>query len=255
MKDEKVINLPEAVEVESDVQQRIHTVGVRGLDENKAKELGVFQRISYLLCACHATVMAAYRIYGGVDYLMGELNARRNEISREMNLFDKAFDRFVKFWTKYYAHGKSGKEVMFESERLFKQIMRWMQIPEGWQFGEPQRTHDDTEVFISFTLPDDSEGRVFTVRRASTNTQIVDDSESWGVFVMDREMKSQNSVYTNMDKASAMMVAKRLSDENKDNIYTAALMHDVVEKRTDVLPAKTFFQGKTIGKVGQTLKQ
>ena len=94
-----------SVDIADDIKRKVQTTGVRGLDFEKAQELGVFQRIANLLCVTHASIMAAYRIYGGVDYLIDQLNARKNEIAREMNMFDKAFDRFVKFWTGYYAHG------------------------------------------------------------------------------------------------------------------------------------------------------
>jgi hypothetical protein len=54
-----------------------------------------------------------------------------------------------------------------------------------------------------------------------------------------------------MDKASALMVAKRLSDENKDNIYSASIIRDLVEKRTEVMPFKAFKANETVGKITQ----
>ena len=47
-----------------------------------------------------------------MDYLVDELRARKNEIAKEMNSFDKAFDRFVRFWTSYYEEGMSCDEVV-----------------------------------------------------------------------------------------------------------------------------------------------
>ena len=69
MRHEKKLDIIGGVEVAEDIKHRVQTTGVRGLDLEKAKELGVFQRIANLLCVTHASVMAAYFIYGGVDYL------------------------------------------------------------------------------------------------------------------------------------------------------------------------------------------
>ena len=52
-----------------------------------------------------------------------------------------------------------------------------------------------------------------------------------------------------MDKASAMMVAKRLSEENPENIYSTAIIRDVVEKKTEVIPFKAFRNNQTVGKL------
>ena len=235
-----------SVDVADDIKKRVQTTGVRGLDMEKAQEYGIFQRIANLLCVTHASIMAAYRIYGGVDYLIDQLNARKNEIAREMNMFDKAFDRFVKFWTGYYASGKSGAEVNFETENLYHKIMEWMQMPETWQLGEEQRTESKSDACIRVDLPNE---RVFTFHKASLNEEILDSKECWGVLCYDPKNNTQTSVNTNMDKGSAMMVAKRLSDENKENIYTAAIIRDVVEKRTEVVPFKAYMANETAGKL------
>ena len=106
-----VIELNDASVIEDDVIKKIRTAGVRGLDFEKAKELGFFTRISNLLCVTHASIMAAYRVYGGVDYLLTEFGGRKNEIAREMNNFEKAFTKFINFWTDYYASGAAGIEM------------------------------------------------------------------------------------------------------------------------------------------------
>ena len=86
MKHENKIDIIGGVEVADDIKHRVQTTGVRGLNFEKATELGVFQRIANLLCVTYTSVIAAYRIYGGVDYLIDQLNARKNEIAREMNM-------------------------------------------------------------------------------------------------------------------------------------------------------------------------
>lgn len=238
-----------SVDIADDIKKRVQTTGVRGLDMEKAQEYGIFQRIANLLCVVHSSVMAAYFVYGEVDYLIDQLNARKYEIAHEMNMFDKAFDRFVKFWTGYYAHGTSGREVSYEAERLSHKIMEWMQIPETWQLGEEQRTTSFREGCIRIDLPDD---KVFTFYKAELNHELVGEpKETWGVFCYDPNTDKQTSVNTDMDKASALMVAKRLSDENPDNIYSASIIRDLVEKRTEVIPFKAFKANETVGKITQ----
>jgi len=239
------------VEIASDIQHRIKTTGVRGLSLEKAQELGVFQRIANLLCVTHASIMAAYRVYYEVYYLIGQLNANKNEIVREMNLFEKAFKRFCNFWTGYYANGKSEKEVKYETENLYHRIMEWMQMPETWQLGEPQRTECDKDLAIKIDMPND---RIFTFYKAELNHETVDSKETWGVFCYNPKTDNQTSVNTNMDKASAMMVAKRLSAENPDCVYSASIIRDVVEKRTEVLPFKAFRNNETVGKITSVSK-
>ena len=240
------IEITGSVDVANDIKNKVQTTGVRGLDIEKAQELGVFQRIANLLCAMHASIMASHRIYGGVDYLIDQLQARKNEIAFEMNKFDKAFDRFVNFWTGYYAHGKSGAEVNFETENLYHKIMEWMEMPETWELGGEQRTEAKGVASIRVNMPND---RVFTLHKACMNEETLESKESWCVLCYDPNTNKQTSVNTDMDKSSAMMVAKRLSDENKDCIYTAALIRDVVEKRTEVLPFKAYINNETVGKL------
>ena len=179
MEEREIIGLNGAGVVEDDIIKRLKTTGVRGLDFEKAKELGVFTRISNLLCATHASIMAAYRIYGGVDFLMDELHGRKNEIAREMNAFDKAFERFVKFWTGYYAHGTAGQEVNEETETLFRHIMEWAQLPYQWELGDPQRVDDNgTDVAIRINTPE----KQLTFRTTTVKEEVVGEGdESWCV--------------------------------------------------------------------------
>lgn len=242
-----VVELKGSGVVEDDVEKRIRTVGVKGLDFEKAKELGFFKRISNLLCATHASIMAAYRIYGGVDYLLSEFGGRKNEISREMNVFEKSFDRFIKFWTSYYAHGDAGKEVNEETETLFRHIMEWAQLPYQWNLGDPQRVDDNgTDVAIRVATPD----KTFTFRTTEVNEEIVGNgNESWCVTKYDPHTHKQVCVEDNMDKASAMMVAKRMSDDDKECIYTASVVKEVVERKTIVTPYKAYKANETVGRL------
>lgn len=232
--------------VADDVEKKIRTTGVKGLDFEKAKELGFFNRISNLLCATHASIMAAYRIYGGVDYLLSEFGGRKNEIAREMGVFEKSFTRFINFWTDYYAHGGAAREVNEETEVLFRRIMAWAQLPMTWELGGKQRTDDDLDVAIRIN----TEEKQYTFRKNTVNTELVGEAEeSWCVTKYDVREHKQTTVEENMDKASAMMVAKRLSAKDADNIYTASVVRDYMERKTDITPFKAYKANETVGRL------
>ena len=252
MEEKGFLELGESSVIADDVQKKIRTVGVRGLDFEKAKELGFFQRISNLLCAAHASIMAAYRIYGGVDYLLSEFGGRKNEIAREMNLFEKAFTRFINFWTSYYAHGGAGKEVNEETEVLFRRIMEWAQLPMEWNLGDKQRTDDDgLDVAIRMNVGD----KQYTFRKTLLGGNIVGEAhETWCVTKYDTLEHKQTTVEEDMDKASAMMIAKRLSAEDTQNIYTASIVRDYMERKTDVTPFKAYKANETVGRLTKTAK-
>ena len=240
------------VEVAEDVKKRVMTTGVKGLDYDKAVELGLFQRIANLLCVTHAMILASHRVYDGVAYLIQEINARKNEIAYEMNLFDKAFDRFVKFWTSYYAHDVSGREVNEEMESLYHKAMYWAQIPETWQLGDKQRLDDPTDIAIRA----DINGKVLTFRKTKINEEETSDGkEQWAVTKFDIESGKQVCVEENMDKASALMVAKRLSSDDSGSIYTAVIARKVVTEYTEVTPYKAFMNNATIGSVKNVLRK
>ncbi len=246
----KAIDIVGGVEVANDIQKRIKTTGVRGLDFDKAKELGVFLRMGHLLSVCHSSILAAYRIYGEMDYLVDELRARKNEIAKEMNVFDKAFDHFVRFWTSYYEEGISCEEVVDATESLFHNIMKWAQIPETWQLGDKQRVDDRSDVAIHIKTPQKN----LAFRKASMDIENEIREESWCVLKYNEKSDKQECVESNMDKSSAMMSAKRLSDNDKNSFYTVAIVQEITEKRTDIIPFKVYKNKETIGKVVKNLK-
>lgn len=254
MEEKGILELKESSVIADDIEKKIRTVGVRGLDFEKAKELGLFNRISNLLCATHASVMAAYRIYGGVDYLVDQLQARKNEISREMNMFDKAFERFVKFWTDYYAHGDAAREVNEETEMLYRRIMEWAQLPYKWGLGDPQRTEDNS---LDVAIRVNADDKQYTFRTTTIGDEDIDESktiESWCVTKYDTKEHRQTTVEERMDKASAMMVAKRLSAEDAENIYTASIVRDYTEHKTVIMPYKAYKENETVGRLTKMQK-
>ena len=252
MEEKGVIALNSAVVIEDDIIKRLKTTGVRGLDFEKAKELGVFTRISNLLCATHASIMAAYRIYGGVDFLMDEIHGRKNDIAREMNTFEKAFDRFVRFWTDYYAYDKAGQDVNEETETLFRHILEWAQLPYEWNLGDPQRVDDKgTDIAIKVETDD----KTLTFRTTTLKDEVVGDGdETWCVSKYNTKEHTQIVVEDNMDKASAMMVAKRLSVDDKENIYTACVVYENMVRQTIVTPFKAYRDNQTVGRLMKEFK-
>lgn len=240
------------VEIAEDVKDKVQRVGVRGMDIEKAKELGFFTRISNLLCASHASVMAAYRIYGNAASLISELGTRKTEIAKAMNDYEKAFMRFVSFWTDYYASGQAGVEVNEEMENLYHCIMDWSQLPEQWSLGDAQRKEEDADIAIKVK---EENGKVLFFHKTVLETSIEDDiSESWCVTKFNERICKQETVNTDMDKASAMMIAKRLSSEDPDNIYTASVIQEMTEKKVIAVPFKTYKNNHTIGSLTKIIK-
>lgn len=241
------IELVGSVEIAKDVERKIRNTGVRGMDMQKAKELGFFDRISNLLCACHATVVAAYHIYGYVDYMLTDYGARKNDIAKSMNDYERAFDKFMRFWTDYYAHGVAGEEVNNESEGLYHRIMEWAQLPEKWTLGDKQRIDDDSDVAIK--IGNEEDGYLYFHKTVTDKEEVGESKESWCVTKYEPNEYRQTTVNTDMDKASAMMVAKRLSEEDPKNIYTASIVRKCSETHTTVTPFKAFQNNATIGKI------
>lgn len=252
MKEKEIISLNGTTVVEDDVTRKITTTGVKGLDFEKAKELGLFTRISNLLCLVHASIMAAYRIYGSVDYLLSQFEGRKNEIAREMNAFDKSYVRFINFWTDYYAHGGAAKEVNEETEVLFRRIMEWSQLPFEWNLGDAQRTQDNG-IDVAIRIRNDE--NQYTFYKTVIGEEIIGEGDtSWCVTKYDKRLHKQTTVEENMDKASAMMVAKRLSSTDTENIYTASMVHEYMEKKIEITPYKAYEANNAVGSITKVKK-
>lgn len=253
MKEKGVIELKESSVVEDDVYKRIQTTGVKGLSFENAKELGFFTRISNLLCASHASIMAAYRIYGGVEYLLSEYGGKKNEIARAMNEFERAFIKFTNFWTGFYASGDAGIEMSEETEILFRRIMQWAQLPIKWELGDKQRIDDDDiESAINVTVGNN--------KKYTFNTTVVEESEgedvaaNWCVTKYDTLEHTQKTIECDMDKASAMMVAKRLSAEDPKHIYIANVVQESSVKKIIIVPYKAYKENNVVGKIVKQFK-
>lgn len=251
MKDiEKIDIAQEAAVIESDIEKRILTVGIRNLDLDKAKELGVFERLSLSICAFHSTVVAAYMIFSDVQYVIDELRAHRNEISKAVNDFEKAFDKFSRFWSDYYVKGVDEKEVMGDTEALYNQILRWMQIPKNWQLGDKQRLDDDEDIAIRVK----HNGKMFTFRNFETSEDVKEINESWCVNKYDPKTHISSCAERDLDKGTAIMVAKRSSANDAESFYTVCKMTEVEKTDKMINPYSVYKNNEKVGNVVKFLK-
>lgn len=256
MKDEEVIEIRVNEQLKRQVMNRIVRAHVAGLDIDKAQELGLYDRISILLTGMFTLQSVAYRLYGGVEYLLGVCGAsEKHEIRVACHLYQQAFDNFLRFWSNLYM-SKDGltKEMNEETEALFHQFMRWAQLPESWSLGEPQRTDSDTETLMEL---DEGDGNMLLkFYRSVIESKIVDEGkESWMVSRYDRKTKRQFEVESGLGKADAQMIAKRLSDNDREQIYIVSLVREFTEKKAEASPVKAYKANRLISDVRKILKK
>ena len=249
MNEEEFIEIHNGIEEE--VKHNIKAVNIAGLDLKKAEELGVFMRISYMLCLMHNCIAAAYRIYGNVDYMLELIHGKKHEINKTCKQFEKDYERFMKFW-RHYQSDDAVQDQNEENEKLYHQIMRWAQFPENWKLGDEQHIDDDKEVLIRIAL----ENCFLKLGKGFVDgEQLAEPVDKWAVTRLNPKTHEQITVHTDMDKASAQMCAKRLSAEDAENIYTATILRTIEERRTDALPMKAYKGGEVVGKIGKVFKK
>lgn len=124
--------------------------------------------------------------------------------------------------------------------------MKWLQLPEEWQIGDPQRTPAPADVAISVRREGDS---ALYFKRSSVDVDTTILGESWSVSKYNEDSHQHIIVSTDMDKSSAVMSAKRLSANDGEDYYIASLVTDIEEKRTDVHPYKVYKGGEEVGTV------
>ena len=241
-----------SVEIAKDVEKRIKKTGIKGLDFDTAREAGVFQRISLLLCAMHASIVAAYRIFGAADSIVADVRCKRMEISQTMRRFENEYDKFQRFWTDFYSEDVSNIDVNRDTEVLYRNIMKWAQLPEDWHLWDKQRLDDDSDAVITVDCGDGD--NVVNFFRSETDDEVENLEESWCVTKYDTLRCQQFVVEENMDKASAQMVAKRLSSDDSANLYVASLVQHISKKETNITPFSVYRWNQTVGKIKNYLK-
>jgi hypothetical protein len=201
----------------------------------------------------HACICAAYRIYGGVDYLLTEIGAKRHEIKLVCNQFEKDFDRFLVFWAREGYQTSDGRlDMNKETEALYLNVMRWAQLPLSWSLGDPQHVEDAVDVVIKIEIGD----RVLKFHRTVEKSEMLSDvEESWCVSRVDTQTLQQVVVEDGLDRGLAQMIAKRMSAEDADRVYTATKIETITERRIEACPIKAYIGGQTVGDVRKVFKK
>jgi hypothetical protein len=253
MKKYETIELVCKAETEESVRKRIATTGVRGLSLEIAQEKGLFKRISLMLSAMELTFAAGKKIFKNVDEMLDEMGIRKKDMAKACNEYEKAARKFFGFWKEFSANNYSEIDKQDDEYELYKNIMRWAMLPVDWNLGEEQFVRE-SDVESSIVIDDKEDESILRLSKSIASEEVISCEESWCVTRYDVETKKQECVYSDMDKASALMTAKRLSDDDKESIYAASQVLDVKKRETIVTPAKAFKANETIGKVSNRIK-
>lgn len=252
MRKEITVPIHRAIDKEA-ILGRMRQAGPRGLSFEKAEELGVISRISNLLCAMHSLTMTAHDLFGEVQVLFDTCNVNRHEIKKTCSVFDKAYERWFKFWREYQTVD-GVHEMNSESADLMEQFMRWAQLPVHWELGQQQDAPRDTEPLIEV----DRDDRIWRLYRDVAESDVtVDDKEEWAVMRSDQPdgKSTMTCVERGMDKASAKMAAKRMSVNDPERLYTACRFEWLTERRMEVIPYNAYYDGEMIGDVKSVIKK
>lgn len=253
MKKYETIELVCKAEIEESVRKRIAATGMRGLSFENAQKLGVFKRISLLLSAMELTFEAGSKIFKNVDSMLDELGLRKKDMAKACNDYEKSIRKFLGFWTEFAAKDYSHVDKQDDEYELYRNIMRWAMLPVDWNLADEQIVRE-TDVESSIVIDDKENDSILRLSKSVASEEVISCEESWCVTRYDIETKKQECVYSDMDKASALMTAKRLSDDDKESIYAASQVLDVTKRETIVTPAKAFKANETVGKVSNKIK-
>jgi hypothetical protein len=253
MKKYETIELVCKAEIEESVRKRIATTGVRGLSLEAAQEKGLFKRISLMLSAMELTFEAGKKIFKNVDNMLDELGIRKKDMSRACNDYEKSINKFLGFWNEFAAKEYSEIDKQDDEYELYKNIMRWAMLPVDWNLGDEQLIRE-SNIESSIVIDNEENESILRLSKSIASEEVISCEESWCVTKYDIETKKQVCVYSDMDKASALMTAKRLSDDDKESIYAASQVLDVTKRETIVTPAKAFKANETVGKVSNKIK-
>lgn len=251
MKNEVLITLSDYISKE-DVKKHVLKTGSRGLDTEEADKLGVFMRISNMICAMHTLTLVQNRLYTHVSNLLSCLRVRKFDIKQQCAKFEKAMTEWYGFWREYQTVD-GVQEMNKQEEDFYRQYMRWACLPLEWNLGDKQETEVETEPLIVVETKD----RVYRLYRDVAESEIIEEpEEEWCVMVAERkdDKKKMRCVERGMDKSSAFMCAKRMSDNDKEHLYTASKIEVITEKRTEVIPYKAYIGGEKCGDVKKRIK-
>lgn len=253
METEFILELNNATEYEKSAYDRTRYTNVRGLSLEDAKKTGFFERIGKLLALLTVANGAAYRIFGQLDYMLSEYGVQKHEIKKNCRDFDSAFNRFLSSWkSEDYFLKESNRDLNEDIDSLYNIIMHFGRIPKVWHLGDSQMTEEEEDYVIRV---DNGDKWLDIKRSLCSSTVIGEPVEEWCVTKYDMKSKKQETVYTNMKKADAQMVAKRLSAEDGDSIYTASVLTTSTEKRVVATPMKVYRDNNVVGDVKKVFKK
>ena len=252
MRNELALSVGEVVSVDA-VKGCVGRHRVRYFDMARAQELGLFSRVSTLLCAMYGLTAVAWRIYGEVDYWFSVAGCKRHEIKKACSDFEKEYDAWYRFWRSYQTV-QGVQDLNAESEDLFMQYMRWIGIPVSWKLGDDQHLPAETEPLIEV---DRGEKIWRLYRDVAERERVGDTEESWCVMVADSDGGSHvmRSVETGMDRSSAQMSAKRMSANDPSRLYFAYKTETFTERRTEAVPYKAYEGGNVVGSIKRVIRK
>lgn len=243
--------LDNVVEYEKGVSTAVKVAGVKGLSHEKAMELGYYDRISNLLALLTASLGAAYRVYGHIDALLTAFGVKRHEIKKNCTTFEEAWEKFLNFWgcNGYFEKERAG-DMEKDIDELYRLLMRFGRLPIEWGLGDEQRVE---KAPVALRI-DDGDRWLNLFKTVLTREFIGEPEKQWCVTKFDENTRRQDSVYTGMEKADAMMVAKRLSAEDPKNIYSASVLTEFTEKRTEIMPMHAYRNNVEVGQKGKSME-
>lgn len=251
MEREEVIELKPTEQEQARAKELVQKNHKKGLDIEKAQELGLFSRISFLTCAVTTLYTTAAKITGEIDNLFQIAGSDRHEIKMELEAVHKAYERFARFFRNYQTMD-GVNEMNEETEQFYHQYMRWCNLPENWSLGKKQLTDPETDPLILIEKPD-KDLRFY--RSILESEDLTEEEVEYCVTKYDPKVSKQETVEDGgLDKSSAQMVAKRNSANDPTCIYTASKLITKEQKITEILPLKAYENGKLVGSYRKVFK-
>ena len=252
MTNEEIIELRVTDSDTAKVRELVLRNHKQGLDVDRAAELGLFQRISFLTCAVTTLYTTGYRLISNISNLFELAGANRHEVKRELKAMFDAYERFSKFFRGYQT--SEGKQEMGEEvSQFYHQYLRWCNLPEEWALGDKQMTDPETDPLILICKVD-KELRFY--RSILEAEDLSEEKIEYCVTKYNPATSTQETIEDKgLDKSTIGMVAKRYSANDPDGIYTASKLVTKEQRITEIYPLKAYENGELVGSYRKTFKQ
>ena len=252
MTNEEIIELHLTDDDTAKVRELVLRNHKQGLDVDRAAELGLFSRISFLTCAVTTLYTTGYRLFGKIDNLFELAGANRHEVKRELRAMHDAFERFTKFFRSYQT-SQGLQDMNDDTEQFYHQFLRWCNIPEEWALGDKQMTEPETDPLI---LIDKVDKELRFYRSILEAEDLSEEKIEYCVTKYNPATSTQENIENKgLDKSTVGMVAKRYSANDPDGIYTASKLVTKEKRITEIYPLKAYENGELVGSYRKTFKQ